>query len=163
MSRIGIVAFAFGTPATIWPNRNIARIAECKAKELGAFIYTQQCVQIDPGLCPRYIADSNGKPPSTLRIARRAVVWALEMEISELWIVCAKPHRDRCLRDIEYAIAETGLCIHAFVCSEVCQSSDAQWFSPYSTQRRVRSPKIWQLREFFLQLLPMSAYKFLAR
>lgn len=69
----GIVAFAFGAPGRILSNRLIAGIASRKARELGATVYTQFDVLVEPEIKVEYISENPGNPPPTLRIARGAV------------------------------------------------------------------------------------------
>lgn len=162
MRESGIVAFAFGVPAGIRANRQIALIAERKALELYAPIYTQRDVAIDSSLPIEYIQEEPGKPPPTLRIARGAVAWAKKRGIEELWIACARPHFWRCKRDLKYAIQEAGANMVVLVCPGVWSYPEEEWYSPDSTQPRVRSKKAWRSRERILELLPMFIYKLVA-
>jgi len=102
----GIVAFAFGVPDTISSNRRIAEIASKKAHELDAPVYTQLDVRVESGIQVEYIKEDFSKPPSTLRMARGVVQWAKQKGFTELWVVAAKPHLWRVIRDIQQAIRE---------------------------------------------------------
>lgn len=165
LKEAGVVAFAFGVPSSISPNRRIAEIATRKAKELHAPIYTQQDIDIlDPSMDVDYISEEPGKPPPTLRVAKDAVQWAMcqAVPITELWIVAAGPHLRRVLRDMRYALRMSGAKIEIKVCEELKQYGEDSWFCPESTQTRVRSCKEWEKREHILMLLPMFIYNLVA-
>jgi hypothetical protein len=104
-----------------------------------------------------YTKEIPGNPPPTLRIARGAVQWAISQNISELWVVAAKPHLWRALRDIKQAVYEKRVEIRVFACKEIKQYSD--WFCRDSIQERVHSSKTWNKRECILKLLPFFIYK----
>src|SRR3990167_11122894 len=103
MSRSGIVAFAFGVPASLPSNRRISEITTRLARELNAIVYTQQDVELDSRIEVFRISEAPGQPPPSLRIDRRAVNWAARWKLGELWIVAARPHLIRCLRDVQFA------------------------------------------------------------
>jgi len=155
----GIVAFAFGVPETILANRRIAEIASKKAQELNAPMYTQLDVRVEPGIQVEYTEEEPGNPPPTLRIARGAVQWAKSRRLTELWVVAAKPHLWRALRDVQQAVREDGMRIEVRVCKEVEQYSEESWFCPDSTQERVQSREAWDKRERVLKLMPFFVYK----
>ncbi len=163
MGNSGVVAFAFGTPYTILANRRIAQIASQKARELDAPVYTQRDVLIQPGIEVQYAGEQPGKPPPTLRIARASVAWARQRSLRVLWIVAAKPHLWRVLRDVRRAVLELGVEIIIHACDEIEQYTEDSWFCRNSTQERVRSLKIWRRREKILELLPFSIYKLIAK
>lgn len=161
----GIVAFAFGMPATIQPNRRIAKIAAEKAHELNAPIYTQLDIRVplESGVQVEYIeGEKLGSPPSTLRIARGAIEWAKRNQITDLFIVAAKPHLRRVLRDIEKAARENKVRIKVHPSEEIEQYPADSWFSPDSIQKRTRSRKVWIIRECILNLMPFFLYKRIA-
>jgi len=162
MAKQGVVAFAFGVPATILSNRRIAEMASKKARELGALVYTQRDVQVGSGISVYYIEERPGNPPPTLRIARGAVKWAQERELKELWIACAMPHLRRCERDLRYAIIEAGAKVKMRFCLEIIRYPEGSWYCPDSTQKRVRSQKDWMGKERILMLMPMFFYKLVA-
>ena len=159
----GVVAFAFGAPETIRSNRRIAEIALKKSRELNARVYTQLDIHVEPGIKVEYTEEEAGNPPPTLRIARGAVKWAKRHGLSELWVVAAKPHLWRTLRDIQQAIRENGAQIEVCACKEIEQYPEDSWFCPDSTQDRVRSREAWDKRERFLKLMPFSVYKRVAK
>ena len=161
-----MVAFAFGASSSvpIRPNSRIASIAQHKAEELGAPIFTQSDVNIWGSFDAIYIQeDPEGPRPSTLRIAREAVSWAIGRDIKTLWVVAAntpkKPHLWRCRRDLRYAVSEAGVDIRVVVCQEIGIYDKEEWFCSYSTQERTRSAKNWYRRERILRWMPMWVYK----
>lgn len=165
MERIGIVAFAFGAPGGILSNRQIAEIASQEVFRFDAQLYTQLDVWIDdPDVRIRMerIPEKPGKPPPTLRIARGAVEWAIKQGISELEIVAAPPHLNRCLRDMRFAVAETGMLIRFDICPRVLEYPVGSWFCPESAQHRTSSQKSWKRREWLVWFMPPSIYKLVA-
>lgn len=159
----GIVAFAFGAPCTIRSNWHIARIASNKVRELVAPCYTQRDVNIAPIISFRILEES-GNPPPTLRIARGAVRWAKHPKnrIEEIWVVAAKPHLWRCMRDMRMAVQEAGGGIIVLACGEIEQVSEDEWFCSDSTQERTQSREAWEKRERVLKLMPLFIYKRIA-
>ena len=156
---VGIVAFAFGTPDSIFPNWLIAKITLRKARELDGRVYTQLDIRVEKGVPVEYTEEEPGNPPPTLRIARGAVQWAKQHRLTELWVVAAKPHLWRVLRDVQQSVQEDGALIEVHVCEEIKQYSKDSWFWPYSTQKRTRSWKNWWPRELILRLMPFFIYK----
>lgn len=163
MKKAGVVAFAFGVPETILSNRRIAEIVSKKARELNAPVYTQLDVRVEPGVEVTYTDESPGNPPPTLRIARGAVRWAKQQGFTELWVIAAKPHLWRTLRDTERAVREAGAQIGISVCGEIEHYPEDSWFCPNSTQERTRSRKAWGRREKVLKLMPFFIYKHIAK
>ncbi|MEK9154742.1 MAG: hypothetical protein AAB596_01580 [Patescibacteria group bacterium] len=160
MKKAAVVAFAFGTPDTILSNLRIARIALQKARKFSIPIYTQLDIRIkEPGIKVKYTDEEPGNPPPTLRIARGAAKWAKEQDLRELWIVAAKPHLKRCLRNLKYACREAGISPKVGICGRIDEYSEDEWYCPDSTQARVRSKKDWCLREWILNHMPMFIYK----
>lgn len=162
MKATGVVAFAFGMPNTIQPNRRIAEIASKKAKELNGSVYTQLDIRVEEDILVEYIEEEPGNPPPTLRIARGAVQWAKRHGFTQLWVVAAKPHLWRALRDVQQVVREVGVRIEVYVCKEVEQYPEDSWFCPDSTQDRVRSRKAWDKRENIVKLMPFFVYKRIA-
>lgn len=159
MTRIGIVAFAFGAPDSILSNLRIAKIAGNKARGFEEPVYTQLDVRVAADIVVYYTDEKEGYPPPTLRIARGAVSWAMRFNITEFWIACAKPHLKRCKRDLKYAIREAGARITVWECEDIDQFPEDEWYCPDSTQPRVRSRKDWRRRERIVELMPMFIYK----
>ncbi len=157
---VGIVAFAFGAPETINSNQLIAHIALQKAREFNAPVYTQLDVRVEPGIKVTYTDEKPGQPPPTLRIARGAAQWAKRQGLVELWIVAARPHLWRCVRDLTQSVREAGAPIVIRVCNkEIYRFPEDEWFCPDSTQPRARSRKDWQGRERILKFMPFFFYK----
>ncbi len=164
--KLGVVAFAFGAPFHIPSNTHVGSIAANKARDLKALIYTQWDVNLPIYFCfecERIRDDKRGKPPSTLRIARGAVVWAKRLGLNELWIAAAKPHLWRCERDLKAAVCEAGMKIDIKCCEEIKTFPDYAWFWPESTQARTRSPEAWERRERILRILPFFIYKLICK
>jgi hypothetical protein len=159
LKKRGIVAFAFGVPETILSNRRIAEIASKNAREFNAPVYTQLDIDIEPGIQVEHTAEEPGNPPPTLRIARGAAQWAKLHGFAELWVIAAKPHLWRALRDIQQAVREGGTHIEVRVFDEIEQYSEDSWFCLESTQSRVRSRRLWEKRERILKLIPFFLYK----
>ena len=159
----GIVAFTFGIPSTLPSNRRIAQIASTKARELNnAPVYTQLLIQVEPGIPVNYTEEKLGNFPPTLRIARGAVQWAKQRKLTQLWIVAAKPHLWRALRDVRQTIRENKVQIEIHACQEIEQCPEDSWFCPDSTQERIRSRRDWNKRERILRLMPFFVYKLVA-
>ena len=146
-------------PDTIRPNQRIAEIASKKARELNGEIYTQLDIRIGEGVPVEYTKEEPGNPPPTLRIARGAVQWAKRHRFTELWVVAAKPHLWRALRDVQQAVREVEAQIEVRACKEIEQYPKDSWFCPDSTQNRVRSREEWDKRERILKLIPFFLYK----
>ena len=163
MKAAGIVAFAFGVPETMRSNQQIAQIASEKAWQISAPVYTQLDVFIGPGIETEHTDEEPGHPPPTLRIARGAAQWAADRGLKELWIVAAKPHLWRALRDVKAAIRETGNNIEVRACPEIEQYPLDSWFCSESTQSRVRSRATWERRERMLRFIPFFIYKLIAK
>lgn len=166
-NRIGIVAFAFGVPSTIESNKRIGKIASELFRELNAAgIFTQRDVSTETGdeLSTYYFSKEDLKnPPPTLRIARAAVEWAEVCRIKQLWVVAAKPHLWRAVRDTEKAVRESGLRILVTPAnSEIEQFPEDSWFCSDSTQERTQSKANWEKRERILRWTPFWLYKLIA-
>lgn len=160
--KTGILPFAFGVPETILSNRRIASIASQKARELGAPVYTQLDIHIDDGVEVEFTEEQPGNPPPTLRFARGAVEWAMRKNLTDLWIVAAKPHLWRCVRDLTHAIREAKAQIKIHVCEEIECYPEDEWFCADSTQERTQSRKNWKGRERVIKFMPFFVYKLIA-
>jgi len=169
LNNTGIVTFAFGAPAGINSNIILARLTKVLAKELKELvvpIFTQFDIQLglEPDLDVQRVKEVADQPPPTLRIARQAVKWAKQRNIKTLYVLAAKPHLWRALRDIKQAIRESGeernIEIRTYGRAE--QLPKDSWFCPDSTQERVRSRKAWNKREWLLKILPFWIYKKIA-
>ena len=162
MAKEGVVAFAFGVPASIVSNQRIAQIASKKAKERNASVYTQLDVQIEAGIAVEYTEEKSGEPPPTLREARGAVQQARKLGLEVLWIAAAAPHLWRALRDLKYAIKEARAAITVRTCEEISRYPEEEWYCSNSTQKRASSRREWQKRDRILKLMPMFLYKLVA-
>jgi len=162
LKTVGIVAFAFGAPHTIRSNRRIAQIASQRAWELNGRVYTQPDIHVEESTLVEYIEEKPDNPSPTLRIARGCVQWAIRCRLTVLWVVAAKPHLWRALRDIRAAIREARVRIEVRVCQEIKQYPEESWFCPDSTQYRTQSREAWNRRERILKLMPFCVYKIVA-
>lgn len=162
MKKALVVAFAFGTPADIKSNKCIARFASRLARKLEAPVYTQRDVPIRYKGRVMYTDETHGNPPPTLRMARGAMRFAKELGAQEIWIVAAKPHLERCRRDIREAASEIRFDPQIPYCEESMKYRWDSWFCPDSTQKRTRSKDAWERRERILRLMPFFIYKHVA-
>ena len=166
----GIVVFAFGSPWHIKPNILLSLIAAQNAKDMEAPIYTQrdikftyQQLKMSQGKIEvTYIKEEPGKPSPTLRIARGAVRWAKENGLTCLFFACAAPRKERCRRDLEFAVKEAGMGTRIYICAELLYKKDSDWFCLDSTEPRTRNQEGFMRRERFLLALPMFLYKIIA-
>lgn len=165
MNKNCIVAFAFGTGRNIPPNQELRRIASVRAKELNASVYTQQDIEPVQGIEFIYTQEVSGKVPSTLDIARNAVSWAKAQDVTDLYIVCAKPHMIRCLRDLKYAASHSGADkkISVHICPEIYDYPENFWYCKDSGQIRTQTKTAFVPRETILTLMPMWLYIRVAR
>lgn len=157
-----MVAFAFGAPKMILPNQQIGIIASYNAQFFKTSVYAQKDVPLKNEITVVYAEEEDNNPPPTLRIARGAVEWAVKNGFGQLLVVAAKPHIKRCIRDLKYAIREAKAKIYVFASAEVEESFEKNWFCPDSTQKRTRSKKDWNKREWILTHMPMFLYKRIA-
>jgi hypothetical protein len=156
---VGIVAFAFGAPAAIEPNRRIAALAVELSRKYGAPVYTQHDIRIEGNIVVDYAKEEVDGPPPTLRLARAAVAWAAERGIRVLYIVAAEPHLWRVARDMRYALEEAGIDITVDMDDEALKRYPARsWFSSDSSQFRTRSVWRWYPRELILRHMPLAIY-----
>ncbi len=165
---IGVVVFAFAVPANVPTNNRLKSIAEKCAKHAASTnmelcpIFTQPDIAIGTEFDVQYIEEEPNAPSPTLRIAQEAVVWAKVRGIRYFWIIAAKPHLWRCVRDLKMAIAEAKADITLLVPEEIKQSKYMSWFESQSTQYRTQSFSHWWPRELLLYLAPYDIYKHIA-
>ncbi len=164
MAKRGIVAFAFGVPATIRSNRRIGEMTSKTALKFAAPVYTQRDIQVELGVSFAWTEEEPGNPPPTLRMARGAVQWAKHPNnrFVELWVVAAKPHLWRCMRDMKAAVQEAGGGIVVRACEEIEQVPEDEWFCSDSTQERTQSRQAWEKREWIVRFMPFFIYKHVA-
>lgn len=158
----GIIAYAFGTPATIQSNLQISQIASKKARAINAPIYTQRDVFIAQEIDTTFTDEIEGNPPPTLRIARGGIQWAKDRRITKLWIVAAEPHLWRAVRDTEKAIIEAKTKITTQVCKEIMSYPKNSWFCIDAAQEHARTREAWNKRENILRVMPFFIYKNIA-
>ncbi len=155
----GVVAFAFGLPDTLASNERIADAAVAASLRLGyAPVFTQTGITIRSSqMNVTYVSEQTPGSP-TLRIARAALSWAHDRDISCLTFVAAAPHAWRCRRDMQIANREHG---GTLVLAEetICGYPYARWFSPEAAQARARSRMMWEIREWPLRIMPEWIYK----
>ncbi len=170
----GVVAFAFGAPQDIKPNRMISDIAWAEAHEWhrewylnegNRPVYTQADVWVcgeDDGIDVTRVSEQAGNPPPTLRIARGAVQWALQRNLEKLVVVAAPPHMWRAVRDLRRAADEAGADIYVVASPLLRQQPYAEeymWYCASSLQKRTRTKREWQKRDIILKLMPFLFYK----
>ena len=161
--RAGITVFSFGAPANIRSNRALSKIAMEKAHKLKAPIFTQLDIKIeDSTIETDYVREKPGNPPPTLLIAQGAVKWAKRKEITDLWIIAARPHLWRCMRDLAYA-RRASVEIQFHICNEIYEYSDIDWFCVNSVQKRTQSREEWEKRERLIKRMPFSIYRLVSR
>lgn len=175
----GVVIFAFGVggPANI-ALANYGEMVVCGQSDSNwlqdlprpRFVYTQDDVSEllygGSEFCIKKFYQGADGPPPTLRIARWAVKEAKKDGVTHLLVIAAKPHIKRCLRDMRFAMVESGedLPFDEFMESPhaaiYCAPPSGQnWYSKESKQYRTQSSWKWWPREIILRLLPMWLYK----
>lgn len=162
--RMGVVAFAFGRPETVKSNQRLAEMASVRAVDCKGPVFTQRDIVANKRFNVKDVEQvyEPGEPPPTLRIAREAVKWAERRDLNFLWVVAAKPHLWRCLRDLRAACKEARKDIRIESCPEIEHTWERDWFCPNSTQARSRSPWKWYQRELILKAMPFFIYKRIA-
>jgi len=162
--KAGLVVFAFGCPSTIRSNVMLMDGAIAWHAQYGGPIYTQEDIDL-PNIGQfdvKYIGQLPDQPPSTLRIAREAIVWARNCCLEELHIRAAAPHMSRCLRDLAIAKHEQRSLVSLVESSYPDRIPFDDWFCPDSTQPRVRTFHDWEGREKILRVMPVWLYKLIA-
>src|SRR3989344_6341063 len=159
MDKSGIVAFGFTCMPISPAECEISEKAGTLAQRYMAPVYTQVGVPIIAAGVAVSLIDQgeNDPPPPTLRICRGAVAWATARQIDVLRVVCARPHRWRIKRDLQYAIREAGSDIKFRICN-----GDIwywKWFYRGSTLWYTRCPLRWHLRDTILRLMPFRLYR----
>jgi len=169
MNKKGVAAFAFGQPATIWSNQQIADIASSYSRADGLTIFTQQDIDVrlaggPVGARVEYLPNEDPKnPPPTLRIARWVIQRAIEEGIGEIIVVAGRPHIWRAMRDMEMAAEEKGFLQLAIMpATEIWNTPETKWYCPDSTQKRVQNKENWRDREALLEMMPFVVYKMVA-
>jgi hypothetical protein len=162
-TKVGIGAFAFGTPADTQANRRIAHAAEVDAHANEARIYTQPDVQIKGySLSVEYIEEQDGHPSPMLRIARWMVRCCVKDGVVLLILEAAPDHQWRVRRDIGKAIKEINADITVVMSKRLSKFDTDSWYGD-STQPRTQSREAFMKRENKLKKMPWLAYKIIAR
>ena len=158
-----VIAFAFGVPSTLPSNKAIAAIANVVATTCECQIFTQSDAGLDS---PNVILaiEEEGAPPPTLRIAREAAVHILQHDVGTIWIVAARPHLWRCIRDTKAALqALNQSSVQIKVPWKLLNEYNMRtWLCLESNQPRTRSWWNWWSREVILMLIPFWLYQLVA-
>lgn len=166
--RKGIITLAFGMPSTIISNEVIRDTAHAAAWALDAPIFTQYDCGITTDDSPvgvRYITETPGKPPPTLRICRAAAEWATALCLDELYVIGAPPHMWRCMRDMKESLSEIGSGIRTYSWAEgLLRDSHSPdfWFCPEGAQWYTNRAWRWHLRDMILKCMPWRMYATIA-
>jgi hypothetical protein len=168
--KTGVVAFAFGFPNTTFANRRIMEQALFYTYEQGQDVYESGSapvyLQRDVAPLPEHLGidctvhpQSSAEPPSTLGVARGAILWAKERHIEILKVAAAPMHVHRAERDLYAAAREACMRVHIAKRGLVF-TSEKEWFIG-SAQRHTSSPWVWYPREYTLKLMPFWLYKYI--
>jgi len=167
--RIMILAFAFGAPENIKPNRLIAHRVNYLSlpDKWGVDIFTQKDVPLDQ-MNPIFAENVTAKKGyfSTLNVVQAFVNWIIVSSIrgeewSECIIVAAPQHQWRCCRDLKKVSKERGLTMKMKIIIDD-ELEFKNMYDKYSHQWWTRSWWQWWLREIPLRLLPWWLYKKIA-
>ena len=159
-----ILAFSFGAPKNIRPNRLIAHRATYLSLSGNTDIFTQKDIPLDQ-MNPIFAENVSAKKDyfSTLDVVQSFVNWIIISSIrgeKEIWkeciMVAAPQHQWRCCRDLKKTLKEHGLTMEIFV-DDGLEFEDM--YDKYSHQSWTRSKWKWWLREIPLRLLPWWLYK----
>lgn len=161
------MGFAFATPASAFVNQvlrhRVVDIYNEQAGEVNIFTHCDLGDLLPPIVRMRMqmTREEEGKPSTTLRMAREAVAFARKYRMTEIRVVAAKPHMWRCLRDIAKAMEEAKINL-PIIREDFERMSWFAWFHKSSTQPRTRSPWAWLQRDVLLWLMPWKMYKRIA-
>lgn len=155
MKKTGIITFAFGKPKTLEANKLIARLAIEYSKINNAPILLQKDIPIDNGNIT-HVTEFEDMPPPTYTIAKDAIPWIINNNLSKVIIIAAEPHIDRCVRDVEKLLIKNSLTTEV-TCLTV--ENYHGWFDKKSTQKRTQSYGSWWFREFILMNMPFVLYE----
>lgn len=158
----GIVVFAFGLKGNV-SNRRLQSITmDLLHADQAAPVFTQVEIEFPDEVDVSHASGSLDDPPPTLREAREAVVWARERGLTKLWVVAAKPHLPRCLRDLARATEESGVGFELLVPGVILKSQKAEWFCLGAVETRTKTKGGWLVREWLLMALPFWMYRCVA-
>ena len=160
MNNVGVVVFAFGAPSGTSVNLSIGGRASAEAWKFSVPVFTQRDVPLHSFVRRERVSEREGKPPSTLKLARHAVAWAIQNQFTELRVVAAQPHLWRAVRDTKAAVRETGFkFLKVSTCEWNGQPESDLWFTRESTQLRGRFKILFWVREAILRGMPFGLYK----
>ena len=160
MNNVGVVAFSFGAPSGTSVNLSIGGRASAEAWKFSVPVFTQRDIPLHSFVIRERISETEGKPPSTLRLARHAVAWAIRNQFTELRVIAAGPHLWRAVRDTRAAVRETGFkFLDVSVCEWSGQPERDLWFTAESTQLRGRFKALFWVREAILRSMPFWLYR----
>lgn len=159
--RKGVVALAFGQPASLPANEAIRETAHAATWALNAPIYTQlDCgvVQSDYPAPVAYFPQTIGNPPPLLRICRAAATWATAHCLDEIYVVSAPPHMRLCMRDMKESLGELGSGIRTYSWGDnILRDSHSPDFWFPSTSFRWQ----WNLADRCFKIMPWRMYSLL--
>lgn len=109
--KVGFVAFGFGEPADLKPNREIARWGILLARAVDATVVITDR-DVSPHLSGAGIVVKEIDPtrvPTTWRLAASAIAEAKNQRLTTLYVVAAPCHIWHCLRDLRWAALDQGI------------------------------------------------------
>lgn len=168
MAREVVLAFAFGAPYSIVPNKTIGKRAIFFSQHFDADIFTQKDVPAtgsDKCEWVTYIEDLNPekKYVSTLDIVKSFIETAKKKGWKKVIVVATPQHKERCYRDLRKSIKEENSEIPIMqITLDDCSDLLKNWYDKNSTQWWTRSCLWWWLREIPLRLMPWRLYKKIA-
>lgn len=110
VSKVGVVAFGFGEPATLDVNKKLAAKATAIATTSGALMICTDR-DVSPHFKDMSIPVTEIDPtrkPTTYRLAVLVAAETKSAELEALHIIAAPCHMWRCRRDIAWALKEVG-------------------------------------------------------
>ncbi len=159
-----VVVLAFGVPASIKPNRWLAKLGSNLARLLNGVVFTQRDIEPDEDVPVVRIKEVEGKkPPPTLRVCRAAVEYAVQNGFKKVCVVALLPHLWRARRDMRKAVEELGADLEVFYpLDEIAKFPEEECFTPESTQERTQTREAWNGREDRIKQMPWPVYKAIA-
>lgn len=164
MSKAVILAFAFGAPKTMAPNKRVAGKASYLSRYYyhnTAPIFTQKDVPVKSENIEVIFAENlvDKKYVSSFDIIRIFVKEAKKRKWEEVYLVAAPQHWHRCRRDLKKILAEENLKMKIFFDLSGWPWPKSVCYDENSTQWWTRSPSRWWPYEITLRLLPWRLYK----
>jgi len=153
--KIGIITFAFGRPSSLPSNVLLSQYTQMYAKQHSAPTFTQYDIKIQTG----EVTTTAGAVPTTRIIAKRAAKWVRKNNFETIYIVAARPHLRRCIRDIKKECRSINVSPKIIVIPEIYRTPNTTWFHKQSIQWHTRNAFLWWLRETCLLSLPYTLYK----